>query len=348
MSFVVSPRERPIADSPPGDGAVPPGRPARAAWLALLVLMVGVLVTLAAGAWLQRIDRMHDQEVIDQAIGRITAVLEASLEDITGRLRSVAAFIGASEHVSLAEWQTYVSVSALDDIEALGAAGLAYAPRVTRAQRVNWEHAMTYTHNREIRLRAGGEHETFPVQLVAPINERMASVLGFDLATGDARRAAIEAATTRAEVVLSGPVVLQDGGDSTVGGIFIMPVAHVTPRLASGNLRRNALRGLVALGLRYEQWIASVAVPWRNEYALELVDETGRCLRDDQSGYRWDKARPILTRLRIKPPGFLHVMQGLSKVFSRAVGRSDQLDSLSERLKLKWVKGHASARRVFE
>ena len=80
---------------------------------------------------------------------------------------------------------------------------------------------------------------------------------------------------------------------------------------------------------------------------LDLVDETGRSVRDDKSGYILDKALPILTRLGIKPPGYLLAMQDMSRLFCRAVGTVTQLGDFSERINLKWVKGQISAKLLF-
>lgn len=275
MTFVVSSRARADADSPAVDGALLPGRPVRAAWLALLVFVVGVLVTLAAGAWLQRLDRTHDQEVIDQAIGRMAAMLEASLADHIARLRAVAAFMGAGDHVTLEQWRNFVGVSGLVELQSRGAAGLAYAPRILPSQRVDWERAMMQLHKQPIELRAREQGVAFPLQFVAPDTEGLNRVLGLDLMLDDARRAAIVAAGERADVVLSGEVTLKDGGNSAAAGVFVLPVTHEPRRTANGAESPRAHGGVVILALRYERWIAAVTARWQDEYALELVDETG-------------------------------------------------------------------------
>lgn len=275
MSFVVSPRGQGAADPPSVDGALPPGRRTHAVWLALLVFVVGMLVTLAAGAWLQRIDETHSQEVIDHSIGEVAAMLEASIADHIARMRAVAAFIGASEQVSLEEWRSFVSVSGLAALQSRGAAGLAYAPRIMPFQRADWEHAMMRVHHRPITLRAREQGEAFPLQFVAPETEGLNRVLGLDLMLDDTRRTAIEAAAARGDVVLSDQVTLKDGGDDAIAGVFVLPVMHATRRMTSVDVRDSALRGVVILGLRYKRWITAVTAPWQDEYAFELVDETG-------------------------------------------------------------------------
>ena len=253
MSLVVSPRAPHAAELPAVDGTPPPRRSMRAVWLALLVLVVGVLVTLAAGAWQQRTEQRHHQEVVEHEFSRMTAILAARLEDHVARVRSVAAFIGASEHVSEDEWQRYSAVAGLADIQSQGAAGLVYAPRV----------------------HADGGGMSFPVRMIAPVTARMQQMLGFDLLGEGVRRAAIEAATARNEVVLSAPVTLQDGGSAVAAGLFVLPVKQANRSGAPPTLQRDTVRGVVVLAIRYERWIASVVEPWLDAYAIELVDETG-------------------------------------------------------------------------
>lgn len=80
---------------------------------------------------------------------------------------------------------------------------------------------------------------------------------------------------------------------------------------------------------------------------LHLVDGTGRCILGNETGHYIREAEPVLIRLNLKPPGFLKIMQGLGRLFSRAVGPPHKLDDLSHTLKLKWMKGQSIARQVF-
>jgi len=80
---------------------------------------------------------------------------------------------------------------------------------------------------------------------------------------------------------------------------------------------------------------------------LDLVDEAGRCIRDDKFDYIPKKVHPILAGLNIKQPGFIKVLLGMNSLFSRAVGHPDRLDNLSDILQLRWMKGQSMARRVF-
>jgi REP element-mobilizing transposase RayT len=58
---------------------------------------------------------------------------------------------------------------------------------------------------------------------------------------------------------------------------------------------------------------------------LELIELTGRCIREDKSGYI-DQAQPVLlNRLNISPENWLTLSKGFRKLFHGAVGHEDVL-----------------------
>ncbi len=80
---------------------------------------------------------------------------------------------------------------------------------------------------------------------------------------------------------------------------------------------------------------------------LVLVDEAGRCIRDDKSGYILEQAQPILNRLGIKPVGYVEAMSHLSRWFYRIIGHCEGYDRVAGQLGLNWVKGRHRARQLF-
>ncbi len=76
-------------------------------------------------------------------------------------------------------------------------------------------------------------------------------------------------------------------------------------------------------------------LPFELQSYLELVELTGRCIREDKRGYISDSAQPILTRLNIEPENWLKLTTKFTKVFHGAVGHSESLQSYKEHLELK-------------
>ena len=88
-------------------------------------------------------------------------------------------------------------------------------------------------------------------------------------------------------------------------------------------------------------------LPLRLADYLVLVDEAGRCIRDEHSGIVLDRALPILTHLNINANGYVPAMKHLSRWFYRVIGHECGYEELAERLSLNWLKGRHRARQLF-
>ncbi len=73
----------------------------------------------------------------------------------------------------------------------------------------------------------------------------------------------------------------------------------------AGNPRKNMPKGL----------------PFELSTYLELLDWTGRCMREDKRGAIPDSAHPILERLDISPDNWLKLTTLLTKAFKAAIGK---------------------------
>ena len=68
---------------------------------------------------------------------------------------------------------------------------------------------------------------------------------------------------------------------------------------------------------------------------LTLVDETGRCIREDKRGFIDNRTPAILKRLNICPENWLALTKGFKHIFHGAVGRTDALTHYCEHQHLK-------------
>lgn len=76
-------------------------------------------------------------------------------------------------------------------------------------------------------------------------------------------------------------------------------------------------------------------LPFELEDYLELIELTGRCLREDKAGYIEENQPTLLTRLNISPENWLTLSKGFRKLFHGAVGHSDVLTEYCEHQGLK-------------
>lgn len=76
-------------------------------------------------------------------------------------------------------------------------------------------------------------------------------------------------------------------------------------------------------------------LPFELTEYLELIELTGRCLREDKKGYIEDNQPALLNRLNIKPENWLTLSKDFRKLFHGAVGHSDVLTEYCEHKGLK-------------
>ena len=80
---------------------------------------------------------------------------------------------------------------------------------------------------------------------------------------------------------------------------------------------------------------------------LELVDYTGRVIRDDkEAGSIPEHLAPILTRLQFKPQNWISLVKNLGKSFSHAVGSEILLLNFGKEAR-KGLKGISQAKKVY-
>jgi len=89
------------------------------------------------------------------------------------------------------------------------------------------------------------------------------------------------------------------------------------------------------------------AIPFAFEDYLELVDWTGRALREGQAGYIKAQEPKILARLGIDGERFIGYAERLLKAFGTAVGAPASLTELCARRQTKYLRGVQVARAVF-
>jgi len=80
-------------------------------------------------------------------------------------------------------------------------------------------------------------------------------------------------------------------------------------------------------------------LPYYLSSYIDMVDETGRVLRDDKKGYISHKLGSALTELELNPDTWLDELKGFKSVGFSAVGTVNQLKEYSAKTKRKWTLG---------
>ncbi|WP_259395149.1 hypothetical protein, partial [Pseudoalteromonas sp. SR43-5] len=76
-------------------------------------------------------------------------------------------------------------------------------------------------------------------------------------------------------------------------------------------------------------------LPFELKSYLELVELTGRCIREDKRGYIESSHLPLLERVNISPENWLKLTTQFTRVFHGAVGRPSSQASYCENLNRK-------------
>ena len=80
---------------------------------------------------------------------------------------------------------------------------------------------------------------------------------------------------------------------------------------------------------------------------MELVDWTGRQIREDKRGAIPAHIQPLLQRLGVNPDNWTDSVQHYGRRFHNVSGSVDRLQALSEKLSKAWMRGVGASRRLY-
>jgi len=90
------------------------------------------------------------------------------------------------------------------------------------------------------------------------------------------------------------------------------------------------------------------ALSFTSKDYLELVDWSGRAIRDDKRSAISTSLPPILKRLKLDPEHyFQYIRKGGQGYHIAALGRVDRLREAAERLGRRFLKGHSQSKRLY-
>jgi hypothetical protein len=92
----------------------------------------------------------------------------------------------------------------------------------------------------------------------------------------------------------------------------------------------------------------AAAIPFAFDNYLELVDTTGRVIREDKRGYIPGETPQILERLNIHPEQFIATAARMLDLFSTAIGTPEHLTAHCVARNVAFLRGMGAARALFE
>ena len=247
-----------MAQGKPKESAAPGRERAHRVMLALLnpllVGTVGVFVTLWQWHDVRGSIETEARQHFESEMERTRLVIQSRMQAYAEVLIAGAAFFTLKDQVSRADWGDYVA--RLDISEHFpGIQGTGYAQYVTAKDKSAQVAAVRATGLADYDIRPPGDRADYVVILYnEPYVGRNQKVVGFDMASSDVRRLAMERARDTGVPALSGRVVLagEKPEDKPPGFVMYMPVFDKGVPTATEEERRAALRGYVFAPFRMQ------------------------------------------------------------------------------------------------
>ena len=81
---------------------------------------------------------------------------------------------------------------------------------------------------------------------------------------------------------------------------------------------------------------------------MELTDWTGRCVRNDKRGFIKAEHPKILDQLGLDKNSWMETIEGFSSSFHTFIGPEEQLETICQKQKKKWLRGLLVCRKLFK
>jgi CHASE1-domain containing sensor protein len=242
----------------------------------ILVLLVG-----GAGALVVADDARRDatqrEELLTAQTGNLAA---ATVQQLVAAISGVS---GLSDPAGVVDEQAFAAYAA-GAVEASPFETLAFAPVVAHPDRAAFEGSV----GRLIADQPGGApaaaRETYlPVAWVRPVNPDAEVLVGFDLATDEVRRTAMEESRDRGTAVISRTVASRPSGRPAV--FVAHPVYRAgTPADATVAERREAVVGYVTTAVLGSNLLAALAAQVDDSLGIRIEDAGGGGTSDEAIG----------------------------------------------------------------
>jgi signal transduction histidine kinase len=232
--------------------------------LPFLVLVVSLLVSLAAAYlfYLSSVNKDHAR--FDNDVIRLDTTINNKIRTYIAMLKSGRGFIETVGDVNRDSFRTYVSSLDLRK-NYQGVQGIGYAKRIfsyeaaALAQRMEGE---GFTNFRMFPQNSA-KYDFITVLYLEPLDERNRRAIGFDVASEDVRREALDKATVTGEAVATGKVflVVENEEDRQPGFLINLPIYKGDRNPQNADERKRLLDGYVYGAFRANNFLAEVTNP---------------------------------------------------------------------------------------
>jgi PAS domain S-box-containing protein len=264
-------------------------------WLPAVVLMAGLAFTLAAG-WLssrevERADRLR----FDQLVDRVFAAMQSRFDAAVEALKVGRTLVEAEPVLSHNQWTDHVN--SVWPYVNKGVVGLGYIQRWPRSDIASLEAQVRADGLPDFKIERRGETpKLYVVTHLEPARLNLGA-LGLDIASGNTRRTAAEAAMHTGELALSRRIRLVYGTETVPGFLLLLPLYGPGRPLVTPADRELALNGWVYASLRSDLLLQDIAAALGNQADIDVFEgletTTATLLFDSDHHIAREQARAV-------------------------------------------------------
>lgn len=237
--------------------------------VAVTIFMMGL--TLAY--WYKEYNQSADKrrQAFNESANQILNNINLRLLRYELLLRGVKGFYESSDFVTGREYHDYFSALQMaQTVPGFQAAAVAlYVPHEKKAQYLAETQRRGYA---DFNIKPAGVRSQYaPISLIEPHGGSNLKAMGYDLATNEKIKPALEEARDQGTVALTTKLVLvQDAGKDVPAVVMYVPIYDITKPLKTIENKRAAIVGWVSGPFRIHDFIASMASQLDNDLALEI------------------------------------------------------------------------------
>jgi signal transduction histidine kinase/CHASE1-domain containing sensor protein/ActR/RegA family two-component response regulator len=249
--------------------------------LPYLILLLGFCFTLVVYYYFYQLTYEQDRIRFESAVQEIQDQVTLRVATSEALLRAGTGLFAASDVVDAGEFERFVKQIELDQ-NYKGVLGIGYSVRFAPHDKANVIARMKQQGFTDFKVwpidPPRGEYNA--IIYLQPPSEPNTVALGFDMATEETRRQAMDAARDTGRPIASGRVqLIQEqkfsDADKQLGFLIYMPVYNNGARVSTETERREALAGFVYSPFRIEDFLAPVITTAKNQdVSFEVYDGT--------------------------------------------------------------------------
>jgi signal transduction histidine kinase/CHASE1-domain containing sensor protein/CheY-like chemotaxis protein len=254
--------------------------------LPYLILLLGFCFTLLVYYYFYKLTYEQDRIRFNSSVQEIQDQVRLRIATSTALLRAGTGLFAASDFVDAHEFESFVTEIELEK-NYPGVEGIGYSVRFSPADKAQVITGMKRQGFHDFRIWPDDSprSEYNAIIYLQPDTTRNKGAIGYDMATNDTRRQAMEAARDSGKPFASGRVHLVQEKDLPVankqsGFLIYVPVYQKNASLNNEQERRDALLGFVYSPLRAEDFLEAVTADKKYDVNFQVYDGTEQ--KDEQ------------------------------------------------------------------